>query len=73
MRKAHHVSPALFKGAPLKSRSYSEVGAHRCNISWCVHPDHIDFVTQRENVAHQIAAGTHACITHPIHFKRSRK
>lgn len=59
MVKAHHASLILFRGAPIRPRDYSEVGSHACHVSWCVNPAHVGWSTHRENVAMQIARGTH--------------
>lgn len=46
IRRAHRASYLLFVG-PLASGLVID---HKCNSTWCVNPDHLQQITQRDNV-----------------------
>lgn len=61
---AHRVSFLEFKGRKLPR---NHVGAHRCDNSLCVNPDHIRPGTQKSNIRESVARGRHRW----SHSKRS--
>ena len=63
---AHRIAYELFKG----SIPEGFVVDHRCSFGLCVNPDHLDAVSQTENVRRTVERGRNSARTRPTHCPR---
>ena len=51
---AHRESFKAFKGKPLPKK---KTGAHQCNNTLCICPDHLEAQTQKQNIKYAVKCG----------------